>query len=211
MGFVPGTRVPFPGGPHGEQFHSQDWAKGDSLRRAGRSSAHLFGLETAGWAFASAEDFGAYRVEQPDHFLFETPHRIGLPRGATFGHGPDGSLPRAVGHEWDLTIKTLKAMTRDVPAGAVLPPDQDGIDVLAIGVRSGPGPLDAYFDLFLQEATPRDWISCEMIYWERPEGGTVFNAGAIGSNWVLGIDAHFDALLKNVLHHFGQSPRSTRI
>lgn len=203
---VSGTDVPFPGGQHGEQFHGQDWAKGDMLRRAGRSSAHVIGLDTAGWAFATAADFGVYRVEKADHFLFTTPHQVGLTHGATFGHGPQGELPRAIGHEWDLSTKTLKSMVRKVPAGAVLPPEQKRIEVIAKGVRTGPGALDAYFDVFAQQVTPDDWISCEMIYWERPEGGRVFNAGAVAANWVLGVDRHFDALLKNVLHHFGQSP-----
>jgi hypothetical protein len=42
-----------------------------------------------------------------------------------------------------------------------------------------------------------------MIYWERPEGGHVFNAGAVGASWVLGVDPAFERLLANVLHHFG--------
>lgn len=31
--------------------------------------------------------------------------------GETFGHGPGGSLPRAIGHEWDLSVATLARMT----------------------------------------------------------------------------------------------------
>jgi hypothetical protein len=37
----------------------------------------------------------------------------------------------------------------------------------------------------------------DMIYWERPQGGTVFNAGAIGFGWAL--DA--DPKLSKLLHH----------
>jgi N,N-dimethylformamidase len=203
LGFDPGSDVPSAAGAHGEQFHSQDWARGDLLRRAGRTSAHVIGLETAGWGFATGDDFGVYEVQAPDHLLFTTPTPLGLHQGQSFGHGPDGHLPRAIGHEWDLTLKSLKAMVRQVPEGAVLPPDQEYIQVLAHGVRKVPGPLDAYFDVFGQDAESQNGLSCEMIYWERPEGGRVFNAGAVGANWVLGTDPVFERLLSNVLYHFG--------
>jgi len=42
-----------------------------------------------------------------------------------------------------------------------------------------------------------------MIYWERPAGGRVFNAAAIGSGWVLSVDGKMAGLLRNVLAHFG--------
>jgi N,N-dimethylformamidase len=42
-----------------------------------------------------------------------------------------------------------------------------------------------------------------MIYWERADGGWVFNAGAIGAAWALDADAKWSTLLRNVLHHFG--------
>jgi len=207
MGFVPELDVPLAAGPHGEQYHSQDWAKGDLLRRANRTSAHVIGLDSAGWAFATGDDFGVYEVVAPEHPLFTTPSPVGVERGESFGHGPGGRLPRAIGHEWDLTLKTLKSMVRQVPDGANMPPDQENIQVLAHGVRQAAGPLDAYFDVFFQETEPQDGLSCEMIYWERPEGGRVFNAGAIGASWVLGADPAFARLLANVLHHFGIAAR----
>jgi hypothetical protein len=203
MGFVPELDFPYAAGPHGEQYHSQDWAKGDLLRRASRTSAHVTGLDSAGWAFATGDDFGVYVVVAPEHHLFTTPAPVGVEQGGIFGHGPDGQLPRAIGHEWDLTLKTLKSMVRKVPEGAIMPPDQENIQVLAHGVRRAAGPLDAYFDVFFQEAEARDGLSCEMIYWERPEGGHIFNAGAVGASWVLGVDQAFERLLANVLHHFG--------
>jgi hypothetical protein len=43
----------------------------------------------------------------------------------------------------------------------------------------------------------------EMIYWERPDGGRVFNAGAIGSGWALHADPRWATVVRNVLHHFG--------
>jgi N,N-dimethylformamidase beta subunit-like, C-terminal/Concanavalin A-like lectin/glucanases superfamily len=203
MGFASGIDVPSPGGAHGEQFHSQDWAKGDLLRRANRTSAHVIGLDSAGWAFASGDDFGVYEVLTPEHPLFNTPTSTGVHTGQSFGHGLAGQLPRAIGHEWDLTLKSLKAMVQEIPEGAFMPPDHENIEVLARGVRKTRGSLDEYFDVFCQETEPQDGLSCEMIYWERPEGGKVFNAGAVGASWVLGADPVFEQLLGNVLHYFG--------
>ncbi|HSV45314.1 MAG TPA: LamG domain-containing protein, partial [Ramlibacter sp.] len=138
-----------------------------------------------------------------DHFLFSTPLRTGLVAGETFGHGPAGSLPRAVGHEWDLTISTLLNRTDNIPGDAVLPRPQEGIVVLAQGVRRVPGEMDAYLDFFERAVQAPDGVSAEMIYWERPQGGRVFNAGSVGASWVLRVDDAFAALLANVLAHFG--------
>jgi len=200
---APDARHAAPGGVHGEQYHSQDGQRGGLWRFNGRSSSDVIGLETAGWAFADAEDFGVYRVRQPGHFLFHTPLETGLGEGDTFGHGPGGSLPRAVGHEWDLTIATLRRVTTDVPADAVLPDPQAEIVVLADGIRPSPGRLDAYMDFFERPVESLDGLSAEMIYWERPNGGRVFNAGAVGAAWVLHVDPAFALLLANVLAHFG--------
>ena len=55
---------------------------------------------------------------------------------------------------------------------------------------------------------PMTFSHGEMIWWERPEGGRVFNAGAIGSGWALEADPRFQSLVRNVLHRFGvQRPR----
>jgi hypothetical protein len=47
----------------------------------------------------------------------------------------------------------------------------------------------------------------EMIYWERPEGGRVFNAGCIGYAWAMLADPRLQGLLRNVLAHFGIKPQ----
>ena len=195
-----------PAGPYGEQYHSQDWARGGQFRQAGRSCAELIGLESAGWAFADGDDFGVYHATQPEHFLFTRPHPLGLTEGATFGHAPGGGLPRAIGHEWDLSVATLNRMTRRLPAGERLPEPQRGIQVIAEGRRQRPGRLDAYLDYYSQPTDSLGGLSAEMIYWERPQGGRVFNAGAVGASWVLGADPSFEGLLRNVLHHFGVRP-----
>jgi hypothetical protein len=200
------AKVRPPAGPYGEQYHSQDWARGGHFRQAGRSCAEIIGLESAGWAFADGGDFGVYHATQPRHFLFTQPNALGLTQGATFGHAPGGGLPRAIGHEWDLSVATLCRMTHALPAGQQLPEPQRGIEVIAQGRRHRPGRLDAYLDYFSNVTESLDGLSAEMIYWERPRGGRVFNAGAVGASWVLGVDPCFEGVLRNVLHHFGVRP-----
>lgn len=196
-------RVGPPSGIHGEQFHSQDWARGGLLKFAGRPTPALVGLETAGWGFADGADFGHYEVVAPEHPLFQGPYPVGLGPSGRFGQAPDGSLPRAIGHEWDLTLATMQRMTRTVPAGASYPPGQNGIEVLAHGIRPNAGRMDAYLDWFGNMTASLDGLSAEMIYWERPEGGRVFNAGAVAAAWVLPVDVYLGRLLRNVLHRFG--------
>ncbi len=193
-----------PAGPYSEQYHSQDWKRGGCLRFQGRSSADLIGLETAGWAFADGEDFGVYHVADPGHFLFAGEAFGNVREGDTFGHAAQGALPRAIGHEWDLTVSTIRHMTvGPVPAGGALPSIHDGIEIIARGMRRVPGRMDGYLDWFNRPTRSLDGLSAEMIYWERPQGGQVFNAGACAACWVLGTDQRFSALMNNVLRHFG--------
>ena len=42
----------------------------------------------------------------------------------------------------------------------------------------------------------------EVIYWERPDGGRVFNGGAIANSVALNYDPLFAGLVSNVLRHF---------
>jgi N,N-dimethylformamidase len=53
---------------------------------------------------------------------------------------------------------------------------------------------------------PKTDAGADMIYWERPGGGRVFNAGSIGAGWALNADSRFEKLLRNVLAHFGVRP-----
>lgn len=183
----------------GELYHSQDGRRGSLLRECGRPAWGVIGLECDGWAGTKAEDFGVYHVEAADHFLFQRPEPVGLARGDSFGHAPDGGLPRAVGHEWDVRLGRLTGITGRVPPGAGLPPEPAGIVSLARGVRAGRHALD----YFTADAASADGTVADMIYWERPQGGRVFHAGAIGAGWALAADPRLQALLRNVLHHFG--------
>ena len=146
-------------------------------------------------------DYGVYKLEEPDHFLFQKPEPVGLRKGETFGHAPDGGVPRAVGHEWDIRISRLVALTPDpMPAGAAWPGELPGIVTLAQGILEKDA---AEFDLSVRATRSPDRVVAEMIYWERPQGGRVFHAGAIGAGWALGVDPALQKLMRNVLFHFG--------
>jgi hypothetical protein len=199
---APGEQLP--ASRRGECWHSHDGRRGGLLRECGYPGWKLIGLETLGWNNQSnPENFGPYIVERADHFLFEG---CGLKNGDKFGHGLDGKLPLANGHEFDVRLSTLVALQEKLsPEGAHVPPDPAGILRLANGVipwKKG----GAAFDYFFRGIKPKTDQGGEMIYWERVDGGRVFNAGSIGSGWALLADARFQKLLANVLRHFGVQP-----
>lgn len=186
-----------PGATVEELVHSHDGKRGSLMREAGFPAWRLLGLESIGWAGTGrAEDYGRYMADRPDHFLFTTPEKTGLERGGTFGEATGGGLPRAVGHEWDVRLATLKKMSP-----APVPDEPAGITTLARGIMKGART----FDYAVADAPAVDGTVAEMIYWERPEGGRVFHAGAIGAGWALSADPRLQALMRNVLHHFGVS------
>jgi hypothetical protein len=175
------------------------------LRECGYPGWKLIGLETLGWNNqGNPENFGPYIVERADHFLFKG---CGLKDGDEFG----GRF--ANGHEFDVRLSTLAALQeKPSPEGARVPSDPAGITRLANGIipwKKG----GAAFDYFFRGIKPGTDQGGEMIYWERPDGGRVFNAGSIGSGWSLLADTRFQKLLANVLAHFGvppaESPRQT--
>ena len=199
---APGDQVP--PSRRGECWHSQDGLRGGLLRECGYPGWKLIGLETLGWNNQSnPEQFGPYIVERPDHFLFQKPMPCGLKKGDAVGQGPKGALPRGNGHEIDVRLSTLAELQQDpLPAGATMPADPEGITRIANGIipwsKGG-----AAFDYFFRSVKPKTDQGGEMIYWERPEGGKVFNAGSIGAGWALAADPKFQRLMKNVLSHFG--------
>jgi hypothetical protein len=188
-----------PGCTVGEIWHSHDGCRGSMLRECGGPAWKLIGLETFGWAGIGPDNFGLYHVETPDHFLFQRPETVGLRKGDSFGGAPGGGVPRAVGHECDVRLRLLREVTTQVPAGAELPEEPGGIVTLANGVL----PAYAGLDYFTCKLPLRNAIVAHMIYWERPQGGRVFHAGSLGSGWGLSVDPQFQALFRNVLHHFG--------
>ena len=188
----------------GECWHSDDGLRGGLLRDCGYPGWAITGLETLGWNDTHKNsNFGPYQTTTPDHFLFHQPHETGLHNGEQFGFKAGSQLSLANGHEIDIRLSTLKSMqTAPNPHGGVIPADPSGITVLAEGIIPWPAGGSA-FDFFFREIHPTQPQGAEMIYWERPEGGRVFNAGSIGAGWAIYHDAKFQALFRNVLHHFG--------
>jgi hypothetical protein len=190
-----------PGCTIGETWHSQDGRRGSVARECGLPAWKLIGLDSLG--FWGAESNTPYEVREAGHFLFQHPEPVGLAVGGTFGGAPDGGLPKAVGHEPDVRLSLLRALTTDIPPGATLPEEPPGIVTLAEGKQ----PNAAAFDYFYRPVRLVDGVACHMIYWERPQGGRVFHAGSLGAGWGLSVDPRFQTLIRNVLHHFGIKQR----
>jgi hypothetical protein len=190
----------------GESWHSYDRKRGGLMREAGYPGWKLIGLETLGWTGTLAyELFGPFTAEETEHFLFNTPERVDLKPGDKFGVNSQG-LSTANGHEFDIRLSTLSKMQEQPsPAGACVPDDPTGSMVrLANGVTPW-SKGGAAFDYFFRGIRPKDEQGGEMIYWERAEGGKVFNAGSIGAGWGILYDPKFQTLMRNVLAHFGVS------
>ena len=188
----------------GESWHSDDGLRGGLLRDCGHPGWKYTGLETLGWNNqGNPRNFGPYVATGTDHFLFHQPEETGIQPGERFGQGPQGGLPLANGHEFDLRLSTLAALQQEPsPPGSTVPADPPGIVPLANGIipwKEG----GAAFDYFFRPIQPKTDQGGEMIYWERPGGGRVFNAGSIGSGWALSADPKFQTLMRNVLAHFG--------
>ena len=140
--------------------------------------------------------FGLYAVKAPTHLFFNKPEQVGFADRVVFGGAKSGHR-RACGHEGDIRLSSYAPPTGPVPAGAFLPKEPAGIETIASLQRDNARVLD-YFARFGQQKTG---TLVDMIYWERPQGGTVFNAGAIGFGWALDADPKLTKLLRNVLHH----------
>ena len=89
-----------------------------------------------------------------------------------------------------------------------MPEDPPGMVRLANGTIDWRHGGDA-FDYFIRHKKPSTPQGAEMIYWQRAEGGRVFNAGSIGAGAGLYVDPKFQALMRNVLHHFGIAAPAT--
>ena len=200
---APGNQVPATN--RGECWHSHDGLRGGLTNECGMPGWQLIGLTTLGWNNqGNPKNFGPYVAERTDHFLFNTPEKVDLQIGDKFGWtGVDDRTPLANGHEFDVRLSTLAAMQeKPSPNGRSVPADPPGMVRLANGIipwKEG----GAAFDYWFNPISPATDQGGEMIYWERPEGGRVFNAGSIGSGWALHSDPQMQTLLRNVLHHFG--------
>lgn len=188
----------------GEAYHSHDGLRGGSARESGMPGVNLIGLDIIGWNNqANPKNYGPYVVDDASHFLFHTPEETGLKSGEKFGWAGEGLMPMANGHEMDIRPSTFAALQQlPTPDGAAIPPDGNGIVRIANGIlpwKEGGMPMDYFF----RQVSPKTDQGAEMIFWQRPDGGIVFNAGAIGSGWVLNYDEKWSTLFRNVLSKFG--------
>ena len=192
-----------PANRRGEAWHSQDGLRGGMMRECGFPGINLIALDCLGFnGPASPQQFGPYLVENPDHFLFNQPEAVGLKKGDAIGQAPTGVM-KANAHEFDIRPSTFaKLQEQPSPAGGVVPNDPIGVQLLANGQVYWKNGGSA-FDYFFRPISPKVDQGGEMIYWERPTGGKVFNAGAIGSGWVLHADERWAKVMRNVLAHFG--------
>ena len=188
----------------GEIFHSHDGKRGSLMRFCDLPAWKVLGLECIGWWPTTEAYFGAYKVVDPGHFLFNQPETVGLTEGDTFGQAPDGNPPRVGGHESDVRPSVIRAITKQNPHASPVPGDPEGISLLAQIVDKERRGLD-YFGRWepLQHG-----VYAEMTFWERPQGGKVFHTGCIAGGWALSADPRMQAVMRNALHHFGVQRRS---
>ena len=157
----------------GELYHSHDFRRGSLMRFCGYPAWKLVGLTCIGWGGA----FKPYRVDQPDHFLFNQPHQVGLKQGDTFGF--INETTGAVGHEFDVRLSTLQRATADPVIKGLVEPE--GIVTVASSHDDR-----RVIDYNAEGHKPRvgdEQTIAEMIYWERPQGGRVFHTGSIATAW----------------------------
>ncbi len=188
----------------GEAWHSHDGLRGGAQRECGMPGYRVIGLDIIGWNNQSnVKNFGPYVVDDASNFLFNKPEKSGLANGDKFGWAGEGKMPMANGHEMDIRPSTFAVLQEEPsPEGAVVPQDPPGIVRLANGIVPWAQGGKA-MDYFFRTIKPKTDQGAEMIYWERPDGGRVFNAGAIGSGWVLHCDERWATVMRNVLAHFG--------
>ena len=178
----------------GELYHSHDFKRGSLMRFCGLPAWKLVGLTCIGWG---GGNFGHYKVDQPDHFLFNEPNKVDLKKGDAFGFANRSN--GAVGHEYDVRLSTLLKATKDPKVKGLVEPE--GITTLARSHEKR-AVLDFNAESHQQRVGGEQTIA-EIIYWERPQGGRVFHTGSIATAWGMFNDEHLSGLMKNVLDHFG--------
>lgn len=189
-------------GPAQERWHTIDNKVGGKTSASNWPSWKLFGLTTFGWGFSGLEDFGHYRLVQ-DHDVFRTPINIGVERGGHFGRPHRKDIPGPVGHEWDVRVSRASALSASAKSAPQIEPL--GIETIAEGIRPQSSRVsDGYID-HLSHAIPSapDDVVAEMIYWRRPTGGVVFNAGSAAYCLALNDTPTLQGVLANVLHSCG--------
>ena len=122
-----------------------------------------------------------------------------------------------IGHECDVRVSTLEGIRLkkgfSPPDGATAPvepgataPGEPSNEIITLAMGHGDDATANLFpwDYFLDDVTAAgvDPLA-EVIYWERPDGGRVFNGGAIANGVALYYnDTVFVGLVRNVLNKF---------
>ena len=167
----------------GERWHT-DGRPGGKWSYLGQAPSELLGLETLGWIDSGDRTaFAPFTVTSPDHFLFHDPQPVPVELGNLIGtRSHDG--PAVSGYEMD-GLPEVQGM----PAL-----DPKGLTVLA---HADHGPR------FVAHWGADSGHGADLIYWERPAGGRVLNAGSTNYPGALAVDPGLQALTRNVLHHMG--------
>jgi hypothetical protein len=196
-------------GRRGEVWHSDDGLRGGLMRENGFPGWQLIGLDTLG--ILDTRETAAFSITNGTNFLFSG---LGVTNGQMMCVG-------YIGHESDARIATLNAARQSANLGVSpnknnsVPPVADpveppGIVPLALGIATN---LDLecnpdqflYFDYYLQDLCGHVQFPApvaDLIYWERLDGGRVFNAGSIASGAALSNDPIFAGVVRNVLDSF---------
>ena len=177
----------------GQLYHTDDKKRGGLMRFCGYPAWKLIGLETAGWC--KEMKFDHYKMEMPNHFLFNSPHKIDLKKGDAFGFVTDKL--GCVGHEYDVRLPVLIKASKNPPN--IIEPG--GILSLARSYSKNK-IIDYNANANDERANPTRIIS-EIIYWEKKNGGRVFNIGSVAAPWGVYKDKNLGLLMNNVLYHFG--------
>jgi len=180
----------------GELYHGKDSSRGGLMRFCGYPGWGLIGLETAGWCHGMK--FMPYTATKTEHFLFNKPHKVGLKSGEQFGFFKNIGM---VGHEYDVRPSILVKATPKMPPGYEGVKDPSGMTVLA-ECRSKNKIADYHANENMQRVNPSG-VCSEILYWQRPNGGRVFNIGSVAAPWGLYYDRRVGLLVQNVLDHFG--------
>jgi hypothetical protein len=201
----------------GEGYHSDDRQRGGLMRDCGYPAWSLLGLESTGLSGPCADR--TFICDAPTSVAFKDTN---LEQGTSFGKG-------ALGHEWDVRVSLpqqgIAPFTPESEQDVVYPyGDTAGMTVLAHS--NADLNWDSVFDYYLRPLKQKDFkpdqsdgstityhglkihVRCsEIILWDRPMGGWVFNVGAIGAGWGLRDDSPsepspYGTMLRNVLKNF---------
>jgi hypothetical protein len=167
----------------GERWHSDDASPGGPYPLVGRPGFQVLGLDTKGMIDdGTPTAFDAFTVLRPDHFLFHEPEPVPITEHGTIGE-TNLNGPKASGYEFDAAPDRVGLLDAPLPGLTVL--------ASAVGQRN------------IEWHGGEAHGGADIAYWERPDGGRVFNAGSIGLTGALGVDPGLRQLIRNVLFHFG--------